>query len=89
MANLIIPTLGEIESVVQRAINEALIKHRELEKQKKEYLTRNQVANKLNIALSTVHNYIDKGILTPYKIGGRTLFRADEVEKALIRLQKK
>ncbi len=46
------------------------------------FITRNDVCERLHITLPTVHSWIKKGVLKPYHIGGRTLFREDEVMKA-------
>lgn len=45
----------------------------------KQYLSRFEVAEKLNISLTTVHYLINHGELKPVKIGRRTLFRIDDV----------
>lgn len=51
--------------------------------QESKKLTRKQVAEKLQVSLVTLHSYINKGLLTPYKIGGKVLFDSLEVEAAI------
>ena len=53
-------------------------------KQPTEYLTRNEVAKMFKIDLSTVHNWTKKGILTSFQIGGRILYKRDDVEKEIV-----
>lgn len=47
------------------------------------YLTRKQVADHLHICTMTVHNWTKCGILNPYRIGKRILYKADEVREAV------
>ena len=48
-----------------------------------EYLTRKETSNLLKIALPTLHDWCNKGILKPYKIGNRTYFMRSEIEFTL------
>lgn len=58
-------------------------------KEPTKYVTRNYVADEmLHCDVSTVHNLTVKGILTKYAIGGRVLYVRDEVEKAIVQLNK-
>lgn len=52
------------------------------------YLQRQDVADMLNVDLSTIHNWCKKNILTAYQIGGRIYFKRKEVEAAIVRLKK-
>lgn len=45
----------------------------------KQFLTRYEVAEKLNISLTTVHELIKSGKLIPRKVGRRTLFDINDV----------
>lgn len=67
-----------IEAAMERVIAKMLPKN-------DEYLTRKQCAERLHITLPTLHAYINKGVLVAYKIGRRTLFKAEEVDAALSR----
>ena len=51
------------------------------------YGTRKQVASKLHISLPTLNELTKTGALTGYKIQGRVLYKWDEVDKALIRIE--
>lgn len=57
-------------------------------KQAIELLTRNEVSELLKCDLSTLHNWVKKGKLTPYGIGNRIYFKRSEVESALVCLGK-
>jgi len=48
-----------------------------------EYLTRLQLCKKLQISEGTCHNWNKAGVLKPHKIGGRVMYRLDEVEEIL------
>jgi excisionase family DNA binding protein len=54
--------------------------------QPKEYYTRDEVANLLNIDLSTLHNWVKKGKITKFSIGGRVYFKRSEIENAIIQI---
>lgn len=47
------------------------------------YLTRRDVAQKFKISLVTVDKYTKLGLLQSYRIGGKILYKAAEVEKAI------
>ena len=58
-------------------------------KEPTKFVTRNYVAKEmLHCNLSTVHNLTKKGVLVKYQIGGKVLYRRDEVENAIIKLKK-
>lgn len=54
-----------------------------------ELLTRNEVSELLKCDLSTLHNWVKKGKLTPYGIGSRIYFKRTDIENALVCLGKK
>jgi excisionase family DNA binding protein len=47
------------------------------------YLTRQQVAQKLNITPQTVKVHVLSGKLKAYRVGRRVLFKSEEVENSL------
>ncbi|KAA9041622.1 helix-turn-helix domain-containing protein [Ginsengibacter hankyongi] len=47
------------------------------------YLTRKQVANKLQVVPKTVKNWTDKGILNSHKIGRVIRYKESEVNSAI------
>ena len=52
-----------------------------------EYLNREEVAQILQVDVSTIHNWRKAGKLTAYGIGGKRLYKRAEVEDALIKMQ--
>jgi len=52
-------------------------------KNKKEFLSREEVASLLGVSLVSLHSYTKEGILQSYKIAGRVLYRQDEVIEAI------
>lgn len=85
---VVIPTSEAIRDIVRDEVTAALESYHEKQQRRRKYMTRQQVADTLNITLSTVHSYINKGILKAYKVNGRTLFKANEVDEALERLHR-
>ena len=55
-------------------------------KEPNRYLSRQDVADMLQIDLSSVHNWTKKGTLTSYQISGRVYYKLDEVENAIVKL---
>lgn len=53
-----------------------------------EYLTRNEVAEMLQIDLSTLHHWTKRGKLLSYGIGNRVYYKRNDVEAAIQPLTK-
>ena len=73
-----------LQNMIGKAVSEALEVVRPREKK---YLSRKQVAEKFSVSLPTVHLWVNEGKLKAYKIGGRTLFEAEQVEQAAVAKQ--
>lgn len=65
------------------------IKHHPQERKEPNLLTRKETAQKLGISLITLNRRTNDGTLTSYNIGGRVLYREDELENALTENRKK
>ena len=50
------------------------------------YLTRKEAAHRLRVSLVTLTEWVNRSKIKAYKIGGRVLFRENEVEEALARI---
>ncbi len=50
------------------------------------YLTRKETATRLKVSLVTLTEWVNRSRLKAYKIGGRVLFRENEVEAALAQI---
>ena len=57
-------------------------------KEPTKYLGRKEVAEMLNVNISTIHNWTVKGILTALQIGGRIYYKKADIEAAMIKLKK-
>ena len=49
----------------------------------KEVLTRKETAELFDVSLVCIHDWIQKGIIKPYKMGNRTYFKRSEVLESL------
>lgn len=76
------------KKVAKEVVNEMKRRREDLVKSK-EYLTGKEVDAFLKISAVTRHKYAKNGILTKHKIGGRVLYRREDVEKALIAMEAK
>ncbi len=50
----------------------------------KEILTRKETAELLDMSLVGLHGWMNKGIVTPYKLGNRTYFKRSEIIESLL-----
>ena len=78
-----------LANLISEAINLELQELRiNLSAQKEpEYLSRKEVADLLHCSIGSVHNLTIKKVLTKYQIGGKVLYRKEEVLKAIIKLK--
>ena len=51
------------------------------------YLSRKEVASLLKITLPTLHDYTKQGWIRSYKIGSRVLYKPNEVQEAIEKVQ--
>ncbi|WP_422350089.1 helix-turn-helix domain-containing protein [Flagellimonas sp.] len=52
-----------------------------------EFMTKEEVSKLLKVTKTTINNYTNRGILTPYGLGGMIYFKRSEIEKAIIKLR--
>lgn len=85
-----------LKSVIREVVQEIMEKTTEVDSQKEnfstcikpiedQFLTRNEVSQKLKVSLVTLNNWQKNEILIPFKIGKRILYKLDDVEKAMLR----
>lgn len=75
IAELLAPSLKEV-------------KDRQPEPQKgKEYLTRKETADILNVSLPTLNEYTKRSILIGYRFGARVLYKQSDIEAALTKMK--
>ena len=84
-------TPNELKSLLMEGVQQVVNQIREefQPKMPTEYLTRKQVAKMLDINLTTLNNWTNRGVLTSYGIQGRVYYKRDEVERAFIELKQK
>ena len=84
-------TPNELKSLLMEGVQQVVNQIREefQPKTPTEYLTRKQVAKMLDINLTTLNNWTNRGTLTSYGIQGRVYYKRDEVERAFIELKQK
>ena len=82
-------TPNELKSLLMEGVQQVVNQIREefQPKTPTQYLTRKQVAKMLDINLTTLNNWTNRGALTSYGIQGRVYYKRDEVEKAIIKLE--
>lgn len=83
-------TPEELKTEILAGIKEQLeeLKKEYKPKEPSKYLTRNEVAQMLSVDLSTLWNWSKKGKLTPYGIGNRVYYKREDIDKAIIQLNK-
>ena len=84
-------TPNELKSLLMEGVQQVVNQIREefQPKTPTQYLTRKQVAKMLDINLTTLNNWTNKGVLISYGIQGRVYYKRDEVERAFIKLKQK
>ena len=82
-------TTNELKSLLMKGVQQVVNQIREefQPKTPTQYLTRKQVAKMLDINLTTLNNWTNRGALTSYGIQGRVYYKRDEVERAFIELK--
>lgn len=76
-------TPTELVNLFTEGIKESLKTFQIPQEPHKEILTRKEVAELFDVSLVCVHDWINKGLLHPYKLGNRTFFNRSEVLKTL------
>jgi len=85
MAQIVLESLTtkELSLVVGQAVEAALSKRGE-QTQEDRVLTREETAKLLNVDLSTLRSYVNKGKILSHRIGGRVFFKHSDIMKALV-----
>jgi len=83
-------SLTELKNEIVKDLKNYLVPELSKEFQPKQptiYLTRNEVAEMLQIDISTVHNWTKSDKIQSYGIGGRIYYKRKEVENAIVELK--
>lgn len=78
-------TVSDFQNDIRKIVAETIrdTKSESKETIRPEYLTRQQVKEKLHVSFPTLNRFDKEGILTAHKIGGRVLYLWSDVEKAI------
>jgi len=82
-------TPDELTEIIRLAVTEAFTAYRAISPpppKEPHYLSRKQVAAKLGINLTTLWDRTRKGEITAHKFGSRVLYKPDDVEAALCKV---
>jgi hypothetical protein len=75
-----------LQNAVKKSFNElSTQRNTEQPQLSKEVLTRKETAEFFNVSLFCIHNWVNKGVLIPYKVSGRTYFKRSDLENVLKR----
>lgn len=75
---LVVLSREEMAKLIEEGVARALAPYTS---RQKDYFTRRELADRFSVHISTIHNWMNEGKLNAVKVGGRTLFRAEEVER--------
>lgn len=78
-------SVSEFQSDLKKIVADAIREHKPESKEpiRPEYLTRQQVKEKLHVSFPTLNRFDKEGILTAHKIGGRVLYLLSDIEQAI------
>lgn len=93
MTDLILITPEKLSKLIAQSVEEALEKklpiqqtNKEVPKKNLKLYNRKETAKMLRVSLPTLNAYVKKGIITGQRIGARILFKEQDVEEALTRI---
>ncbi|MBL3548123.1 helix-turn-helix domain-containing protein [Chryseobacterium sp. KMC2] len=69
--------MQDFEQIVRKVVNQIQVE--QVSKDEKEFYTRKETSEHLNVSYSTLHNWRKSGILTPIKMGAKVYYSKDEV----------
>lgn len=75
-----------LKAIIADVVSEKLAAFTPQPQSDNKYLTRREMAACLHISLPTLNEFTKKGIVTGYRIGGRVLYRENEVNTSLQRI---
>lgn len=73
--------MQDFEQVVRKIVNQMQVE--QVSKDEKDFYTREETAEYLNVSYSTLHNWKVKGILTPFKMGAKVYYYKSDVSARL------
>jgi excisionase family DNA binding protein len=82
--SIIQTTPEQLEAIIEKCVSKAI--EGQQSQSSKIYYTRKEVAELLSCDLSSISNWTKQGKLKAYGIGGRVLYKVDEIHDSLIEL---
>lgn len=81
----------QLEQLITKVVKEQVEELQNIFKPKEplELLSRKETAQLLKINVSTLHNWVSKGVLEPHHVQGRVYFKRSEIEKTFVKLKTK
>jgi hypothetical protein len=76
-------SLDELRNVISESVRIEIANLKNSIGNNKEFLNRDEVAQLLHISLVSLNTYSKEGLLQSYKIGGRILYKKEEVLSTL------
>ncbi|MFC2119195.1 helix-turn-helix domain-containing protein [Bacteroidota bacterium] len=73
----------DLKQIISDVIEKKLINFQSQHQAEITYKTRKEVSELLKISLPTLNEYTKKGKLKGYRIGGRVLYRTDDIENSI------
>ena len=73
--------MQDFEQIVHKIVSQ--MQTGQVSKDEKEFYTRKETSEHLNVSYSTLHNWKEKGILMPIKMGAKVYYSKDEVKARL------
>lgn len=82
-------TADELQELIAKAVSNALNESGQEKNQQKSnnYLSRKETASKFHISLPTLNEWTRTGKVPAYRIGGRVLYKEDEVGQSLTQIE--
>ena len=83
---------NELSQIISEALSDQINNlglSRTIETSAPKYLTREEAALELRISLPTLHLFTQTGKIKGYRIGGRVLYKSNEIEAGLISISNK
>ncbi|MCZ6703428.1 MAG: helix-turn-helix domain-containing protein [Ignavibacteria bacterium] len=79
--NVLLSVIGEsdLKVIIENCVRKVMLELKEDAPQIDEFLTSHQLCSMLHISMSTIVNWRKTGKLKPHKIGGKILFKREDI----------
>ncbi len=72
-----------LRAIVREEVSSSIRSLKPQSSEDEKLFSRADVANLCNVSLVTIHAWMKRGVITPYKLNGKTYFKRSEVFKSL------